>query len=793
MVGWHYPTMEDFPHFSSQRPSTLSTSEISNISNFATPANFLTGSIKNPSTSCTQTTLSKNSNTNLSLLTDTKQKHSLFCHNFYKIATFIIIAIASYQLQSPTVTMKVSLSDINQNHPRSIPVLMALAQQAKQYALTGTTPNPGSNNPAPARDTSWSLVTSKKHAQAQLVPIAISIPIKKDLTPVRFRHPVSIIIRPNKNQDVVVTHDCLKIMENLLTACKIVDKECYFGPVDLKDPQLGAISSDEDQPKDLVTLSKYFDQTTVDEKGVFSGRLYLHTDEEFYKFKCQPKFLKWLRESSMTFEVNHLPTIVLHTVGFLMKQCVRADLTDVYTARARAELDPECPLFQTYAEWMKVGDDTKACRILLIKARKEDIPEVTKAFRVLDETVHGVMTFYPWNQFVVLNDKQRMTLAEEQQTFQAYYRSIRVDGFTELIDTKMWERDPQDSTMLDDNAHINDGDALDSPKSIFNGIKLHEVSVRDFILKYYKNANGNAIIEYLYTPQLGSMEILVNTDNQKDGQKLATALVGDLAYIMSDVSLAKVFCDPAMASTLGITQDRWTPYYLTAMIAESETPLASATKKRRVYSPTPAQLGQTQVYIKRYQSKNRKSITPTTVASPRSDFSSVTNTPLSQQLSQQTRSVTSYSTASTPRKFPPLTPQQHPIPVIPVPISSIQPPTSTFGMSDMQKQMDLKLAQTSLDLHNKMNELSQQLYASKLDTQQQLSQIEQTMSNTVSRTVTDAIDRLADRLQPTSAARQVKKKQATETDESYSLFRGDNPMDGEYEGHDNSLSSARQS
>jgi hypothetical protein len=171
-----------------------------------------------------------------------------------------------------------------------------------------------------------------------------------------------------------------------------------------------------------------------------------------------------------------------------------------------------------------------------------------------------------------------------------YYRSVRLDGFNDNIYMPMWRTGTSaDHQMKDDERYINNGDSTQFEEHIHNGIDLCKTTVYEFIVQNYKTAAGVKILDLVFPPILGVLEVLINKDQIAEGSCVTKLLMGDLANLMSDNAIATTFQNPQEVITKGLAQERWQPFYLTALVPESEKQqFHSSTytyKKRRTASP----------------------------------------------------------------------------------------------------------------------------------------------------------------------------------------------------------------
>jgi hypothetical protein len=235
----------------------------------------------------------------------------------------------------------------------------------------------------------------------------------------------------------------------------------------------------------------------------------------------------------MIMEINDLDDINPVTIGFLEHYIPRYKSLEIQNHRVQALLPPNAPKIQLQFGnlWGKGGD---RIRVVLIKCDKSVVETLVQDFEELH--AEKTLSFFLWQDFLYLTTEQQTTLVQQINHWRGSFRSILIPGFIDHNDNvPMW------FNPIDDCEE-----------------KLSKIGVTEYMQNMVKNGNGENLFHYVYPPQRGIRETIVQLQNFPQALSYAKVCLGELARDMDAESSDRVFADPNQAF-MDASKKKWVP------------------------------------------------------------------------------------------------------------------------------------------------------------------------------------------------------------------------------------------
>jgi hypothetical protein len=335
--------------------------------------------------------------------------------------------------------------------------------------------------------------------------------IDEKLQPKETKFVIALYIKMGVPKNSRATFKKSRILVSVLKSLQNVYPDTYIGP-SVDDKVIKNIYHPKDIPLEDGMISQYL-QTPVNPKsGPFIGKIFIHCNHTLQ---------------------DELDDINPKNLGFLENVIPRHDTIHIHTMRLSKLLPPGSPKFQLNIQTLYAKSGERA-RAVMIKCDDKHYDILQQELEKLN--VNKQINYFPWNEFLLLSQGQRLTVVARINVWRVKYRSLLINGFIDHDDN---------IPMIYDNTQ----DPQDP---------MTKMVVTDYLKEKVMISEDNPMFVHVYPPIEGTREVIVTEKNCGQATSYIKVAHGELAKRMDSHAIRRVFQDPDMAIIESGKQD-WKP------------------------------------------------------------------------------------------------------------------------------------------------------------------------------------------------------------------------------------------
>jgi hypothetical protein len=254
----------------------------------------------------------------------------------------------------------------------------------------------------------------------------------------------------------------------------------------------------------------------------------------------------------------------------------------MYEHRLQLATSPECPPFFLQAKYIKAASTTT--KVWNVYANDKDSDAITKELKkALNQP--SLRQYYSWKEYNSLQIGQQITITRLQNQFLTEFRSLLIHGFkpTDTGESIMWDDNRPICQQIDDNniptgtwiftdtLTDQDEDEEYIDDRFYNDINLTTCTVTDFIQQAFLSGDNTPVFSHVYSPILGTREVLVTRQHMPEALDLIKIIKTDLCRIMNLNAITKAINKYNDILTTTTTIDPWQPLEIQQDIAIDTT------------------------------------------------------------------------------------------------------------------------------------------------------------------------------------------------------------------------------
>ena len=344
----------------------------------------------------------------------------------------------------------------------------------------------------------------------------------------------------------------VRLFYAIFSALKIAHPQLYVTPIEEEDDieELGVATQTPTNEKDL---EKYLEEPTMSRQGIFTARIRFRGTVPFFVIMNNSGLRAWLREESISLELNCIPSVKLANAGFFVNTHPRDSLIQIQTERILQLLpDHNQPPFMTYKS--KVWNSNNiSCHVLMVKTASYDTNEISAMFESIEES--NSAHYISWEDWESLSLKRQNTIINTQNKYHTRYASLILSD-------------------LYDNDEIVMGEGVDVNTMTEEEHSRLSLTITEFLETKYTMMVNNQMVpiaEMVFPPINGTREIMIERSNKKLAIQWCKKLHCDL-YVNMSLEAAKITFEDY--NDIGLAAQNknnlWTPNKLNNIIAEEE-------------------------------------------------------------------------------------------------------------------------------------------------------------------------------------------------------------------------------
>ena len=251
-------------------------------------------------------------------------------------------------------------------------------------------------------------------------------------------------------------------------------------------------------------------------QGIFTARIRFRGTVPFFVIMNNTGLRTWLREESITLELNCISSVKLANAGFFVNTHPRDSLIHIQTERIIRLLpdDENIPQFMTYKSKVWNSNDI-SCQVLMVKTAPHDATAISEYFENIKE--NNSAHYISWDDWERLSLKRQNTIINTQNKYHTKYSS--------LILSNLYDND---EIVLGEGVDVNIMTEEEHAKLSLN--------ITEFLETYYTMVVDNEtvpIAAMVFPPINGTREIIVERSNKKLAIQWCKKLHCDLFSHMS--------------------------------------------------------------------------------------------------------------------------------------------------------------------------------------------------------------------------------------------------------------------
>jgi hypothetical protein len=293
----------------------------------------------------------------------------------------------------------------------------------KQYLapVFHTSPSPTTNAAEydEQNETEWTLSNQKeidKEKKATFEPASqryLPKTVWVDPKQTEEEQPTSMVlavsIRMNKPKYSKTPFRLSRILVGVLGAMKKVYKDTYLGPIE-QDTTAETIVNLNNTPLEIGRIKQYLATPVHPKQGVFTGKIYLHTNHTLQEYRQNEDLVDYLRSESIIIDINDLDDINPVNVGYMDHLVPRFETIDMHTQRLYSLLPANAPKLQLQfmTLWGKSGDRT---RVVMVKCDEQNRDVLQDLLEELNQS--QIVSFFSWTDYLSCTGERKTTLVNE--------------------------------------------------------------------------------------------------------------------------------------------------------------------------------------------------------------------------------------------------------------------------------------------------------------------------------------------------------------------------------------------
>jgi hypothetical protein len=403
--------------------------------------------------------------------------------------------------------------------------------------------------PKPIIQNAYSTNVSERYAPKHLTWESDKKPVDFEKFQSNNDNYFALNIRIGQNTGEQLEFNEGRILLSLLTSFKTVMPLIKIQAFNKEQTTVAEIENVEDIIFEESFYSKFFENPTVSTKNQqYVARLHFVAKKPFFWYKKNFLFQKWLQNEKIRLEENNISAMHCPKVGFLVRCHPRASLVKIYEERIKNLFaGRSIPEFYCTIENVSVRQTTT--KVISIRTAEEDVGTLLKLFKSVSKG--NLYVFVPWREWVAMQNTKQLAIIHEQNEIRTNVKSIILSGFKDYNNVKLnYLEFDQHNTHMTENSNT--------------GVHVTDVygnmTVTEFLLKKYKDGNGQNLFQHCFPVSMGIRELLVEQKHAQEAIELCKEIKEDMLLYMTDDAAHKIFDDVSSVKKKAKDHSPWEPF-----------------------------------------------------------------------------------------------------------------------------------------------------------------------------------------------------------------------------------------